>query len=195
MSKNKLVIWALGFAILQGCSSTKKGYTNDHGVLNFFSSTVGEKGLVLRNMQWDKTLSSENPGADCSLKRKPGTPSFSCVVREKNDAVVLTIHEEGEGEARHLKKITLDGKGEEQRDFWVKGLERYGYNKEASKKSDRDWYVSPDQKTAVQVVWAGGAKAVTLIFGKNSRPAPRNPSSIGAKAPAKKGKNRAKFKH
>ena len=73
------------------------GVTDETGLVPFFA-TQPERGLVIKSIDWTKSVSSENPGADCELKRKTTMPAFVCIVREQQEAVVLTIHEDGEGE-------------------------------------------------------------------------------------------------
>src|SRR4051794_11601288 len=42
----------------------------DNGVINFFDIRGVEKGLVVRQIKWGEPVTSDNPGADCELKRK-----------------------------------------------------------------------------------------------------------------------------
>ncbi len=178
-------------ALAAACSSKKNATTEegeqsysgnyeDAGVIPFFNVSGPERGLVVRNIQWNKPLSSENPGADCELKRKGDAPTYLCVVRDKKEAVVLTIHEDNVTHARHRSKITLDGKGEANRNRWLKTLKGLGYIKKpgTDSKGNRHTVLSSDRRTEVQIVWAPAAKAVTLIF---------SPSKTATKKPKNRG--------
>ena len=147
----------------------------DNGVINFFDNASVEKGLVIRNIKWRQPISSDNPGADCELKRRqsgPPTDVFACVVREsEKENVVLTLHEDiikGDGpEAkRALKRITMDGKGVATLDRWEMTISKFGYKKDnsAKVKPGRSFWISPDKNTQLQIIWAADTNAVTLIL-------------------------------
>lgn len=144
----------------------------DNGVINFFDIRGVEKGLVVRGVKWGKPISSDNPGADCELKRKAagapqGTVAFACVVRENGfEAVVLTISQELKEGNSALRRMTLDGKGVKQRDFWIRSAQKLGFSKKPGAKArpDRSFWVSPDRRTELVFVWNEAAQAVTMIF-------------------------------
>jgi len=141
----------------------------DSGVINFFDTPGIERGLVIRSIKWGEPISSENPGTDCELKRRqvgPPTEVFACVARAKgHEAVVLSLHEVIEGEKRALRRITMDGKGKDTRDRWIKTVEGFGYTKvKVAKGKDRAAWISPDRETLLTVVWAAAANAVTIIL-------------------------------
>ncbi len=149
--------------------STLNSVSEDAGVLNFFDTPGIERGLVVRAIKWGEPISSDNPGADCELRRRlagPPTNVFACVVREAGkEAVVLTLHEEIQENKRHLKRITMDGKGADTRDRWQKTLMSLGYtqSKMPNPKPSRVNLISKDAKTMIQIIWAANANAVTLI--------------------------------
>ncbi len=145
----------------------------NNGVINFFDLRGVEKGLVVKNIQWGEAVTSDNPGADCELRRKSAANStiaaFACVLREEGfEAVVLTLNEDlVGGTKRSLRRITLDGKGVKQRDFWIRSAQKLGFTRRSptgKPRPDRSFWTSPDKKTELTVVWAEAPQAVTLIF-------------------------------
>jgi hypothetical protein len=138
------------------------------GLLYFFAN--GDKGLEVTKIDWDKPLSSENPGADCELRsRTPGV--FACVVRQGKDAIVLTIHEGQGPQGQKLVKLTLDGKTNATKERWITGLKTHGYkfvNEKPGRTLSRQSFQS--LHSHVDVIWVPAKQAVTLIF--RAAPAP-----------------------
>lgn len=140
------------------------------GVLNFFVASVPERGLVIRSINWTAPLSSENPGADCELKRRQSTDRlnvFTCIAKEGAETTILNIHEEVVGASAHIKRITMDAKGEKIRDRWMRTLNEMAYKKVVAIKgtpAGRVSFLSADKKTKAQIVWAAAAQAATIIL-------------------------------
>jgi|GEM_PF-1572595 len=149
------------------------------GILSFFGGS--DHGVVVRNVQWGKPVTPENPGADCELKlRKQGPPQnvFSCVVKKEGEVpVVLSLIESVDPAhtSRKLVKITVDGKSQATHDRWLKDLASADYAETKASKKPRRIFRSADGKSEAQVIWAPQAGAVTVIVlpaGSSAAPKP-----------------------
>lgn len=134
------------------------------GTLPFFYG--GSKGVNLLGVKFNEPVTSENPGVDCDLNYVEGkspSHSFRCIVREGQAHIIVTLQEDLIEGRRLLRRVFVDGKGEELINQWASALGRIGYQKvDARVAGVTTRYVSRANGNIADVLWVAATKSATL---------------------------------
>ncbi len=163
------VTGATGDSVLQSVRIYKKDdsailQNASLGTLPFFYG--GVRGLNLSAIKWNAPVTSENPGVDCDLNFTEGkvtTHFFRCIAKEGTAHIIVSLQEDLIEGRRMLRRVFIDGKGEELVNQWSAAFERMGFRKSKEKIAGvQSRYESPKGDSIADVIWASSSNSATL---------------------------------
>ena len=111
---------------------------------------------------------------DCDLAQHKGSPfDWSCIVKSESGTAVITVQEFADSHG--IRRIVLDGKGNETRKRWVEELLDLGFRE--AFKGQEAWtrlkMISADTKTQAELVWIEAQKSISIVITPRDPPQPK----------------------